>query len=278
MIKIFKLTKSDKEKITPFDRPFYKIEKEINLVDNPNDADFILLDSNPSIYFKQIKDFNKHKHKMVVWVNNDNPDFLSDEDGVNYKFIAQPSGKKLKHITVPLVMTDHDKWHLDSGFLEKCRNQEKIYDYCFMGQIYGKRNKLKTLDINNFLLKQTGSIYSMDSVSKAKSIESYLLELAKCKFAFTPRGTGSNSFRLYESLMVGTVPISTDVIEYPYEDEVKWDNFSIRGSMDNIEDLIKCSRNIDYESFREKGINFWENYVKMDVMYNKLVETINGSN
>jgi hypothetical protein len=272
-MKIFKL--NNKNNLSAHDRPFYPSSYNIELVENPEEADYILLSPHPKEYINQIKNYSKYKNKMVVWVNNDNPDFLDDLDGVKYKFIAQPSGKKIKHITVPLVMTDHILWHLDEDFKNKCRSQKKIYDYCFMGQVYGKRKVLSTLKLDNYLFRQTGSIYFMNDKQKHESIKSFLLELSKCKFAFTPRGSGSNSFRLYESLMVGTVPISTDVIEYPFEEEANWDNFSIRGNMDSINQLISKSEKIDYVSFRNKGIEFWENYVKMDVLYDKIINTIN---
>lgn len=211
---------------------------------------------------------------MVVWVNNDDPDFLDDSDGVNYKLIAQPSGKKVNHITVPLVMTDHILWHMNPKFIEKCRQQEKIYDYCFMGQMYGKRKNLADLNLPKYFFKPTGSIYVMEDEKKHKSIEEFLLELSRSKFAFAPRGIGSNSFRLYESLMVGTIPIATDVIEYPYETEIDWDSFAIRGKIENINNLIEKSKKIDYFSFRNKGINFWDKYVKLNNMHDRIIDKL----
>ena len=254
--------------ITPHDRPFYTLD--VQLTRDFEEADYILMDPRPSVYIHQLPFLKKYLDKCVVWVNDDNPDFLDDSDGVKYKFIAQPSGKKLKYECVPLIMTDHYKWHLDEKFIEKCRNQEKIYDYCFMGQVYGKRTVLKNLELDNYLFKETGSIYVMDDKNKHKNIEKFLLELSRCKFSFTPRGTGSNSFRLYESLMVGTVPISTDVIEYPFENEVDWDTFTIRGKMEEIQGLIDKSKVIDYQEFRDKGTRFFDEFVRMDSLYKKI--------
>jgi len=273
MIKLFKLTNN--KELSTHDRPFYPTNYEIKLVNNPEDADYILLSPEIKLYHNQINKYQKYKNKMVVWVNNDNPNFLDDLDGVKYKFVSQPTGKKLNYMCVPLVMTDHIKWHNNENFLEKCRNEKKIYDYCFMGQIYGNRKKLLNLKLDKYLLKQTGSIYVMDDIQKQKSIEKFLIELSRCKFSFCPRGTGSNSFRLYESLMVGTVPISTDVIEYPFDDETtNWDNFIIRGKMSNIDKLIDKSKNIDYNIFRKNGIDFWEKYCKFINMNNKIIDTI----
>lgn len=271
-MKVFKLNNSTE--LSVHDRPFYPSSYDIELVNNPEDADYILLSPQPHEYNKQFNQYSTYSHKMVVWVNNDDPDFLDDSDGVRYKFVAQPSSKKLDHICVPLVMTDHIKWHLDQEFIDECRNQEKVYDYCFMGQIYGKREKLSRLDLDNYLLKPTGSIYNMNDEDKHKSIRDFLLDLSRCKFAFTPRGTGSNSFRLYESLMVGTIPIATDVVEYPFESEVIWDEFIIRGSMDNIVGLINKSKSIDYNIYRNGGMEFWDKNIKMDNLYDKIINNL----
>ena len=43
------------------------------LVDNPDDADYILLSHQPDKYRSQVSIYSKYKDKMVVWVNNDDP-------------------------------------------------------------------------------------------------------------------------------------------------------------------------------------------------------------
>jgi len=173
-------------------------------------------------------------------------------------------------MTVPLVMTDHLKVHLDEDFIQQCRDQEKIYDYYFVGQFYGKRDVLRNFNKGNSIIKQTSSIYGFNDEDKLNAIKAFLMELGKAKFGFAPRGVGSNSFRLYECLMVGTIPIATDVIEYPFTDDVNWDDIAVRGSLDNLDNLINKCDNIDYDSCRDNGIKFWQNYCKMDIMFEKI--------
>jgi len=171
-------------------------------------------------------------------------------------------------------MTDHETIHLDKEFIEQCRNQEKIYDYYFVGQVYGNRKQIMNLNLPNSVIKTTGSIYGLNAEQKLQKIKDFLMDLGKAKFGFAPRGVGSNSFRLYECLMVGTVPISTDVITYPFETDVDWDSFTIRGSLNNLSKLIEVSKNIDYNIVRNNGIKFWENYCKMDVLYDKIINKL----
>lgn len=254
--------------LTPQHRPFIF---NCTITKNVEECDRILVKSGDYVRFISDKTFTHYTNKGVVYANDDNPNFLLQDNKVK-KLIAQPlhdkkTLEKYNVTTIPLIMTDHLNIHLDGEFLNKCRNQEKIYDYYFVGQFYGKRDVLKGFNSGNSVIKQTSSIYHLTEEEKIKTIKEFLLELSKSKFGFAPRGMGSNSFRLYECLMVGTIPISTDVIEYPFDDEVNWDDFTIRGSLDNLNGLISKSSSIEYGDYRQKGIDFWEEYIKMDRCY-----------
>jgi hypothetical protein len=265
------LYKDKSEKLTVHHRPF---TFDCEVTTDVEKSDRILI--KPSDYINFINDINMkpYHHKGVVYVNDDNPSYLLRDKKVK-KLIAQPLQKEdilkgYNAITIPLIMTDHLKIHLDDEFLDECRSQKKIYDYYFVGQFYGNRNKLLNFDEGNSFIKKTTSIYHLSEEDKIKTIKKFLLDLSKSKFGFAPRGLGSNSFRLYECLMVGTIPISTDVIEYPFTDKVDWDSFTVRGSLDNIDELIKKSKNIDYHKFRSSGIDFWDNYIKINKCYDKI--------
>lgn len=274
-LKVF-LYNEDTDKLTPHHRPFYPTTiHTVGVTKDINEADYIL--TKPNNYLRAIKDgkINGKLDKVVVYANDDNPNYLLSEKQ-SKKFIAQPLHGKQKlnefnATTVPLLMTDHETIHLDKDFIEKCRNQEKIYDYYFVGQVYGNRKQIMSLNLPNSIIKTTGSIYGLNAEQKLQKIKDFLMELGKAKFGFAPRGVGSNSFRLYECLMVGTVPISTDVITYPFEDEVDWNSFSVRGSLNNASELLKKTKSIDYEKFRSNGIEFWEKYCKMDVLYDNIL-------
>jgi len=257
--------------LTAHHRPF---TFNCKVVKNPHSADKILI--KPADYMRFVSDHNYKPYwdKTVVYANDDNPNYLLRENKIK-KLLAQPLVNKktldmYNAMTIPLVMTDHLKVHLDEEFLQQCRDQEKIYDYYFVGQFYGKREVLRNFNQGNSIIKQTSSIYGFSDEDKLNAIKAFLMELGKAKFGFAPRGVGSNSFRLYECLMVGTIPIATDVIEYPFTDDVNWDDIAIRGSLDNLNQLIDKCDNIDYDNCRNKGIKFWEDNCKMDVMFEKI--------
>lgn len=281
-IKIY-LTEN-KNSLDVFDRPFYPTKKhEVSLTNDVSECDFILcqLKGNQQAHYNKVITtdlFKNHADKFVFYVNNDHPDFLYREDK-SIKLVAQPAHTKERLddyniTTIPLLMTDHLDFHLDDDFLNSCRSVEKQHDFIYLGQLYGDRLKLKNLHLDNFYLKSTSDIYHLPTATKRDKIKNYLRELGKGKFGFCPRGGGSNSFRLYECLMVGVVPIITDVIQLPFTDDVDWSEFSIIGSMNNIEELIEKTKTIDYEMYRQKGIDFWEKYCKYYNMNDTIIDKI----
>ena len=69
------------------------------------------------------------------------------------------------------------------------------------------------------LLTQAKVVIKNDKVERIKD---FLNEVSLSKFTFCPRGNGSSSFRLFESLEAGSVPIITGMIDYPFRDKVDY--------------------------------------------------------
>ena len=114
----------------------------------------------------------------------------------------------------------------------------------------------------NYLFRETKPIYGVQDVGERVSIiKDFCLEVAKSRYCFAPRGAGSSSFRFYQSLMVGTVPIVSGMNDYPFSSEINWNDFSI------IDDShTKHNELISYNEYglREKGMKVWDNYFRMD--------------
>jgi hypothetical protein len=173
-------------------------------------------------------------------------------------------------VVVPLVMHEQDKIIFDKTFLSECRKNRKKYEYGYIGDIYKGRLELKDLELDSYFFKDTSNdtIWHLNENDKVARIKSFLNEVSLSKFTFCPRGNGSSSFRLFESLEAGSVPLITGMVDYPFRDKVDWDSFSIRGeSIENLPELIDKSKNLtdkEYEVMRQNGIDFWEQYCRLD--------------
>ncbi len=280
--KVYLLSKSTNKLMH---RPFYP-NKNVLCVDNIEEADFILAPStckNNSISYSQMINhplFKKYENKFAIYVNDDDPGFLYD-DKKCIKWVSQPSRNKeenAKHniTTIPLIMSDH--YHIDDNTIARLRENKKIYDFCFIGSVgCYNRSILKNIEHPKYYFEDTSNFTIYTDMSKQDKIDhiiAFLEKISKSKFVFCPRGIGSSSFRLYEAMMVGSVPIITGMNDYPFDDIVKWDDFSIRTTLDSqgLKFAAKQTKEINYNLMRENGINFWEKYCKMENMYKCLTK------
>ena len=173
-------------------------------------------------------------------------------------------------VVVPLVMHEQDKIIFDNAFLSECRKNSKRYEYGYIGDIYEGRLELKDLELDSYFFKDTSNdtIWHLNENDKVERIKDFLNEVSLSKFTFCPRGNGSSSFRLFESLEVGSVPIITGMIDYPFRDKVDWDSFSIKGeSIKDLPLLIEKANSLteyEYKVMRQNGIDFWEQYCRLD--------------
>jgi hypothetical protein len=70
--------------------------------------------------------------------------------------------------------------------------------------------------------------------------------MARSTFSLCPRGLGRASFRLYEALSVGSIPIYLwdDVEWLPYRDQLDWTEFSLSLPVSRIGDLPEMLRSL----------------------------------
>lgn len=70
-------------------------------------------------------------------------------------------------------------------------------------------------------------------------LDKYIETMARCVFMLCPRGFGRTSYRLYEALQLGTIPIYIwdDVEWLPYKELFDWSEFAISLNVDSIGEL-----------------------------------------
>lgn len=218
-------------------------------------------------------------NRVYKYLNADDPSSTYNTDDLC--FVAQPTkpnNAKYNNVVVPLMMGD--MWDIlikHPDLLINLRRKQKKYRYCFIGAINTQhRHVYQSLDLPGYLYEQTkSSIYYMSTEQKHSEIIKFLERLSECLYVFAPRGVGSSSFRMYEAMSVGSVPIVTDMVEFPFEDEICWKQTCLYGDSDDLSELIKQTRaisRVEYNVFRDKCIHTWDNYCKHDILYDKLKE------
>lgn len=100
----------------------------------------------------------------------------------------------------------------------------------------------------------------------------------RSKYFLCPRGYGLNSFRLYECLQLGCVPVViTDKFYLPWMDELNWSDFAVLIPECDIgmayNRLASIPQNM-YERLKETGKRVYKDYFSMDGVYNNIVKRL----
>lgn len=98
------------------------------------------------------------------------------------------------------------------------------------------------------------------------------------KFSLCPRGYGPTSFRMYEILQLGSVPVYVSNDHYlPWSDELTWSDFCVIISEDQIDQIDKILKSIDddkYENMLSKGKEVYEKYFTLDGMVDNIIKRL----
>lgn len=268
-------------------KPFSLTKGRWTYTSSYDEAEFIL---GYTDYLNSSFDFNRIIHSDVYQNNTNKFVFVSMHDNTDYlykkdesiKLNCQPmkENNDCNVITIPLHMRHFDyELQKDKQFIEECRNSKKEYDAIFIGQArYAGRQKLKIYKNDKRVkLFESSSIFNIKSVQDRVNImKEFCRKVSKAKFSFCPRGMGTSSFRLYQSMMVGAVPIEYGQPELPFKEDIDWSNtiYKIHNTNEYTPELIDKLNSLDYEKMRNNCIKYWDQYLNMQKTDLYIIEKI----
>lgn len=261
-------------------RPFAHVD--VRVVDDPASADVIfghldLRSGDLSLVNADL--YEQYERKYVSFAACDNPKFAYETQAITV--LGQPllgpdDNRRHRVLVAPLTFGwQHRDVDDDREFIQALRKTPKTHDFVFIGNIHKihERQFICKLDLPNFhRVVHHGKHFWFKPLNvQLAARREFLRQVAAARFAFAPRGRGTSSFRLYEALMVGTVPIITGMPDYPYTDVVDWDSFAMRAARgDNFRELLDGRD----EAMRVAGMRFWDKYVQFDAGHALLVNQI----
>ena len=118
-------------------------------------------------------------------------------------------------------------------------------------------------------------------VTKRLPMHEYFKEMSRSIFCLCPRGASYTSFRIYEAIALGVIPIYIwDNIEWlPYKEELNWDEFSIsvhEDDMHKIPEIIKNFSDEEIKQMQKRLKEVWRDYFCRDAMCKKIIEYIDS--
>jgi hypothetical protein len=90
-------------------------------------------------------------------------------------------------------------------------------------------------------------------IAGSTSTEGYVLNLCQSVFALCPRGYGNTSFRMYEAMALGCIPIYiSDIFWLPFQNKIDWGKCSILISENEIERIPGIVQNMSEKEIKER--------------------------
>jgi len=157
-------------------------------------------------------------------------------------------------------------------------NKEKTIFASFVGS---RNTHSIRMDMCNHLSGKEGYEISAGNWSTEVPMDNFKRFLdvtCSSKFGLAPRGYGRSSFRLYEILQLGTVPVYISDIHYlPWTDELDWNDFCVPINEDEIEDIdtiLKSIDDVEYSRLLENGKKVYEDYFTLEGLFKNILKRI----
>lgn len=173
-------------------------------------------------------------------------------------------------IPIPLICSPISK--------ELIPNKEKTILASFVGSIDTHPIRM---DMCNHLSGKEGYEISAGNWSTTVPMDNFKRFLGitcSSKFGLAPRGYGKSSFRMYEILQLGTVPVYISDVHYlPWSDELDWNDFCVpvnEDEINEIDDILKSIDDVEYNKLLENGRRVYEEYFTLEGMFQNIVKRL----
>jgi hypothetical protein len=138
----------------------------------------------------------------------------------------------------------------------------------FMGRI---DTHFCRLEMYNKLKNNTNFVF----IESSPNINTYREILSRSIFTLAPRGFGYTSFRLFEAILCGSIPIYIweGEIILPFQDIICWNDFSIIIHISDIDKLNEIISNCDISKM-QNNINKVKQFLTIDFIINNIFTTL----
>ena len=142
----------------------------------------------------------------------------------------------------------------------------------FVGTLNG-RHRLRE-EMNSLLLGKPDYLISENlGFDKFKEI------MERSIFSLCPRGYGKTSFRINESLNLGSIPVYIfDDPWIPFKDEIEFSEYGIlidNVSLPSIDNILKSVTDSRIKKLQENGRYIYENYFSYESCFTRIIKKIN---
>lgn len=233
---------------------------------NIDNCDFIIytdkINKNSEISDLVNLSIEKNK-KILLFFNDDSDEIFNFKNSIIFRTSLYKSTKPKNYLSVPAFCNN---LKLEREYFFRDYNETPTVGFCgalthgLRSQVISELNNSKNIK-TNFLIRNSfwgGNVWG-DTVRKQ-----YIENTLNSDFVVCVRGAGNFSYRFYETMCLGKIPIVIDTdIDLPFEDFIDYGNYILKipiKEIGNIQELvINYWNNIsDYTELQKNIISFWE--------------------
>jgi hypothetical protein len=102
--------------------------------------------------------------------------------------------------------------------------------------------------------------------------------MRRSEFALCPRGYGATSYRMYEAMQFGAIPVYiSDKFWIPFEKDVNWYEFCVivpESRIDEMDFILSAISESQKQSMREKMKEAYKEHFAAPKIINKIVKEV----
>lgn len=209
---------------------------------------------------------NQYNKKIILFYNDDNDRVFNFENSIIFRTSLYKSKKPKNYFSLPALCNDLKK---ECQYNFRIKNSIPTVGFCGALTHALRKEVITNLEnkkrlITNFNIRNSfwgGNVWG-ENVRKE-----YIENTLNSDFVLCVRGAGNFSYRFYETLCLGRIPLVIDTdIDLPFENYISYDNKILKVSikdLDKIEDLVFEFWNTidDYEQLQKNNVDFWINHL-----------------
>ena len=245
---------------------------------NIEDCDYVVLpykwDKNNPHNSTIINDAKNHNKKVLIFHIDDSDEEINVDNSIVFRTSFYKSTQKEYERGFPCFK--------DDTFSGSILNNPKL-SIGFCGQVITKLRKdtihnLKKSDLETDFIIRTIAWPGIEwGKSKNQVIHEFYENMDKNVFNLCIRGGGNFSYRLYETMMMGRIPILIDSdIVLPYPDIIDWGKCCVfsKNDGDLIEKILTFYGENDLTEVQNDNRRIWEEYLSPIGVVKNLLKTI----
>lgn len=154
-------------------------------------------------------------------------------------------------------------------------NKEKDIFCSFIGSMtHPIRQQIYQLFGNNPKYKIVCKQWT-DKVSES-DMSSFIDTTLRSNFTLCPRGYGKNSFRMYEAMQLGSIPVYVyDEDWRAFKDEINWDDFSVSihySQLQNLDSILSKISNDRIKLMQSNAIKAYNEHFSLEMFSKKIIQ------